>query len=213
MVLFKQTKFWQIQHSWVLIKNTYDSSTELFAKGIAIENGKPIKDLGLLFTSSMTWNCHLKMAEKKGFQTLNHLRRVFPRSSKEIVKCTLTYMFKRKHVFSAVFYASNVWNRGPQYLERLERLQRSCFKGITCSSVLGDKEYVESLIRNRLWPVSYFQVLIDLILLKKNLVVLTSMNGSDHWSQNRLVVQRPDQVKSFLLKREKHFGNVLKIII
>ena len=52
----------------------------------------------------------------------------------------------------------------------------------TCRSVLGDKEYVESLIRNRLLPVSYFLVFNDLILLNKILVRLTSMNASDHWS-------------------------------
>ena len=85
-------------------------------------------------------------------------------------------------MFSAVFNASNVWNPGPQYLQRLKILQRSCLKWITCPSVLGDKEYVESLIRNRLLPVIYFLVLNDLILLNKILVGLTSMNASDHWS-------------------------------
>ena len=164
-------------------------------------------NLGLIFTASMTWNFHLEIAVKKGFQKLNHLRRVIPRTTKETVKCTLV----KTYIFSAVIYASNVWNPGSQYLQRLERLQRSCLKWITCRSVLGDKEYVESLIRNRLLPVSYFLVLNDLILLNKILVGLTSMNASDHWSIT-LVVQRPDKVKNFLLKREKHFGNVLKII-
>ena len=147
-------------------------------KGIAIKNEKQIKDLGLIFTASMTWNCHLEMAVKKGFQKLNHLRRVIHRITKETVKCTLV----KTYIFPAVFYASNVWNPGPQYLQRLERLQRSCLKWITCRSVLGDKEYVESLIRNRLLPVSYFLVLNDLILLNKILVGLTTVNASDHWS-------------------------------
>ena len=126
----------------------------------------------------MTWNCHLEIAIKKVFQKLNHLRRVIPRTTKETVKCTLV----KTYIFSAVFYASNVWNPGPQYLQRLERLQRSCLKSITCRSVLGDKVYVESLIRNCLLPVSYFLVLNDRILLNKILVGLTFMNASDHWS-------------------------------
>ena len=63
-------------------KNTHNSSTELFAKGIAIKNKKQIKDLGLIFTASMTWNCHLEMAVKKSFQKLIHLRRVIPRTTK-----------------------------------------------------------------------------------------------------------------------------------
>ena len=88
----------------------------------------------------------------------------------------------KTYIFSVVFYASNVWNPGPQYLQRLERLQRSCLKWITCLSVLGDKEYVESLNQNRLLPVSCFLVLNDLILLNKILVGLTSMNASNHWS-------------------------------
>ena len=90
----------------------------------------------------------------------------------------------KTYIFSAVFYASNVLNPGPQYLQRLETLQRSCLEWITCRSVSGDKENIESLIRNRLLPVSYFLVLNDLILLKKILVGLTSMNASGHWSIN-----------------------------
>ena len=100
---------------------------------------------------------------------------------------------------------------GPQYLQRLERLQRSCLKWLNCRSVLGDKEYVESLIRNRLFPVSYFLVLNDLILLNKVLVDLTSMNASDHWSIT-FGCPKTRSSKKKLLKPEKHFGNVLKII-
>ena len=53
---FNFDKFSILEFSY---KNTYDSSTKLFAKGIAIRNEKQIKDLGLTFTSSITWNCHL----------------------------------------------------------------------------------------------------------------------------------------------------------
>ena len=53
---FNFDKFSILEFSY---KNTYDSSTKLFAKGIAIKNEKQIKDLGLTFTSSMTWNYHL----------------------------------------------------------------------------------------------------------------------------------------------------------
>ena len=59
-------------------KNTYEPSENLFAKGLAIKNEKQIKDLGLIFTSSMTWKCHLDMIINKVFQKLNHLRRVIP---------------------------------------------------------------------------------------------------------------------------------------
>ena len=79
----------------------------------------------------------------------------------------------------AVFLLSVYIN--DQYLQNLERLQRSCLELIICRSVLGDKEYAENLIRNRLLPVSYFLVLNDLILLNKILVGLTSKNASDHW--------------------------------
>ena len=115
---------------------------------------------------------------KERFSKIESFKKSYTRTTKETVKCTLV----KTYLFSAVFYASNVWNPGPQYLQRLERLQRSCLKWITCPSVLGDKEYVESLIRNRLLPVSYFLVLNNLILLNKILVCLTSMNASDHWS-------------------------------
>ena len=47
---FNFDKFCILEFSY---KNTYNSSTELFAKGIAIKNEKQIKDLGLIFTASM----------------------------------------------------------------------------------------------------------------------------------------------------------------
>ena len=50
--------------------------------------------------------------------------------------------------------------------------------------MLDEKEYVESLIPNRLLPVSYFLVLNDIILLSTILLGLTSMNASDHWSES-----------------------------
>ena len=173
---FNFDKFSILEFSY---KNTYNSSTELFAKGNAIKNKKQIKDLGLIFTVSMSLNCRLEMAVKKGFLKLNYIRRVIPRTTKQTVKCTLV----KTYIFSAVFYASNIWNPGTQYLQRLERLQRSCLKWTTCRSVLDDKEYVESLIRNCLLPVSYFPVRKNLNLLNKILVVLISKNASDHWSE------------------------------
>ena len=147
------------------------------------------------------------MAVKKGFQKLNHLRRVIPRTTKETVKCTLV----KTYIFSAVFDASNVWNPGRQYLQRLERLQRSCLKWITCRSVLGDIEYVEGLIRSCILPVSYFLVFNDLILLNKILVGLTSMKASDHYSKT-FGCPKTRSSEKFFLKGEKGFGNVLKII-
>ena len=47
--------------------DTYDSSTELSAKDFAIKTKKQIKNNGLIFTSSMTWICHLDMAIKRDF--------------------------------------------------------------------------------------------------------------------------------------------------
>ena len=117
-------------------------------------------------------------SHKERVSKMNHLRRFGPCTTKETVKCTLV----KTYIFSAIFYASNVCNPVPQYLQRLEKVQRSCLKWITCRSVLVDKEYVESLTRNRLLPVSYFLVHNNLSLLDKILVGLTSMNASDHCS-------------------------------
>ena len=50
--------------------------------------------------------------------------------------------------------------------------------------MLDEKEYVESLNPNRLLLVSYFLVLNDIILVSTILLGLSSMNASDHWSEN-----------------------------
>ena len=91
MVWIKQTKFQlgQIQHSRVLIQKYIWFVHKAICKSIVIKDEKQNKYLGLNFTSSMTWNCHLEIAIKKGFHKLNHLRRVIPRTTKENVKCNL----------------------------------------------------------------------------------------------------------------------------
>ena len=169
---FNFDKFSILEFSY---KNKYDSSTKLFAKGTVIKNEKQKPRFNFYVQHDLELSP--RNSHKKGFQKLNHLRSVIPCTTKETVKCPLV----KTYIFSAVFYPSNVRNPGPQYLQRLETLQRSCLKWITSRSVLGDKEYVESLFRNRLLPVSYFQVLNNLILLNTILVGLTSMNASDHW--------------------------------
>ena len=169
-------------------------SAELFANGsaIKIEKQRP----RIFFTSSMTWNCHLDMNIQNGFQKLHHLGRIIHRTTTETVKCTLV----KTYIFTAVFYASNVWNPRPQYLQRLKKLQCSCLKWITCSSILGDKEYVEIFVWNRLLPVSYFLVLDYLILLNRISLRLTSMNASVHWSitfgcaKTRSIEKYPDSI-------------------
>ena len=49
-------------------KSIYDSSFALLAKDLAIRNEKEIKDLGLVFTSSLTGNGHLVKAKEKKFR-------------------------------------------------------------------------------------------------------------------------------------------------
>ena len=126
----------------------------------------------------MTWSCQLEMAIRNRFRKLNHLRRVLHCTTKETLNCTLL----KTYMFSVVFCASHVWNTGLKHPQRLEKLQRSCWKWITCRLVLGTKEYVESLIRNRLLSASHFIVSNNIILLNKILVGWHSMNASDYWS-------------------------------
>ena len=77
-------------------------------------------------------------------------------------------------------------------------------------SVLGDNEYVDSLNRKRLLPVSYFLVVNDLILLNNFLVGLTSMIASDHWSIT-FGCPKTRSSEKFFIEAKKN-GNVLKII-
>ena len=79
---FNYSKFSILEFSY---KNTYDSSAELFAIGIAIKKEKQIKHLGINFTSSLNLNCHLDFTIMKEFQKLNHLKIVIPRTTEEFV--------------------------------------------------------------------------------------------------------------------------------
>ena len=68
---------------------------------------------------------------------------------------------------------------------------------------MGDNEYVESLIRNHLLPISYFLVLNNLILLNKMLVGLTSMNASDPWSKTFGCPKTRSSEKIFIEARKR----------
>ena len=63
------------------------------------------------------WELSPQNGHKERISEIEHLRRVIPRTTKETVKCTMV----KTYILCAVFYASNVWKPGPQYLQRLER--------------------------------------------------------------------------------------------
>ena len=126
----------------------------------------------------MTWNCLLDMIKKKGFQKRNHLRRVIPRTTKETVQM---HIGENIYIFWGLLCLKSLEPR-TSASSTLRETAKIMFKCISCRSILGDKEYVESVVRNRFLPVRYFLVLSDLILLNKILLCLTPLNAAGHWS-------------------------------
>ena len=126
----------------------------------------------------MTWNFLLEIAIKKEFEKLNHLRRVIHRTTKK----DQMHIVENIYILCGLLCVKCLEPR-TTVSSTLGKTAKIMFKMDNCRSVLGDKEYIESLVRNRwLLPVSYFLLLNDLILLNKILVGLTSMNASDHCS-------------------------------
>ena len=121
------------------------------------------KDLGVTFSSDLSWNKHYEKISSKAYQTLGLIRRTFSLSSSVKAKKLLYLSLVR----SKITYCTQVWR--PCFIKDiivLERIQRRATKFI-----LGDfsQDYKSRLIYLHLLPLMYVFELFDILLFVKSL--------------------------------------------
>ena len=121
------------------------------------------RDLGIIFSTDMSWSCHYDHIITKAYRALGLLRRSF--------KCTNSIMTKKvlylRIVRSCLLYCSPLWRPHQiQHITLLERVQRRASKYI-----LNDytTDYKTRLIRLNLLPLMYIYELTDILFFVKSI--------------------------------------------
>ena len=126
-------------------------------------NGQPlprnssVKDLGILFTSNLSWSEHIKSIVSKGYQTLGLLRRAFPSTTPVRAKKLLFLSL----VLPKLSYCSPIWRPNlVKDITVLEGVQRRATKFILNDYSSDYKSRLQSL---HLLPLMYRLELNDIM--------------------------------------------------
>ena len=133
------------------------------------------KDLGILFTSDLSWSQHYQLITSKAYKTLGLLHRTFTGNSTQAKK--LLYI---SLVRSQLLYCSQLWR--PHLIkdiQTLERVQRRATKYILNNNKLSYKSRLEQL---HLLPMMYTYELNDLLFFIKSL-----KSPSPHFDINQYI--------------------------
>ena len=125
-----------------------------------LETVTEFNDLGVLISSDLSWNNHIKLKIARANSMLGFIKRAIGFNASSKAKKTLYLSYIR----SAVMYNSTVWHLNKTHIRLLEGIQRRATKYI-----LNDYEsdYKTRLRKCKLLPLSYYKEARDLYLLFK----------------------------------------------
>ena len=133
------------------------------------------KDLGVLMTSSLSWDSHIQRISAKANRMLGLLKRTCPLLTKVHVRRTLYLAL----VKSQVCYASEVWSPHQCNLKiKLEQIQRRGTRWILKVKV-GDVPYRDRLSILNMLPLCYDREIRDLMFFYKALNGFYDLNVED----------------------------------
>ncbi len=122
------------------------------------------KDLGVTFSSDLSWNVHIQEQVTKANRMLGMLKRSTARVKNVNTRRCLYVTLVRSHLA----YASQVWS--PQTITmcmELERIQRRATKFILALPFDSDTPYKTRLASLRILPLSYWHEYLDILYLFK----------------------------------------------
>ena len=144
-------------------RTTTTTSSNYTVNDTSITSLDHCRDLGVIFSTDLSWTKHYNAITAKAYQSLGLIRRTFcpfiPTSIKKLLFISL--------VKSKLTYCSPVWR--PHLIrdiKLLERIQRRATKYILNDFV---SDYKSRLINLHLFPLMYSYELADVLLLVKNL--------------------------------------------
>ena len=130
------------------------------------------KDLGVIVTSTLSWDKHVHATVSKANKLLGLLKRTCPLLTNAAIRRTLYLSL----VKSQLCFETQVWSPSHSYLQgKIERVQRRATRWILQTRV-GEMSYQERLIKLDLLPLVYDRELNDLTFFYKCLYGLTDLN-------------------------------------
>jgi len=109
------------------IKRLSNEVQEINVNGIAVPFCKSVKNLGVIFDCTLSWDVHIRNVIKRGFQTLAQIRRLFNVMPKEIRKMVVETLIMPIFDYGNVLFT----NLSSTSNLKLQRAQNSCIKIIT----------------------------------------------------------------------------------
>ena len=127
------------------------------------------KDLGVIVTSTLSWDKHVHAIVSKANKLLGLLKRTCPLLTNAAIRRTLYLSL----VKSQLCFGTQVWSPSHSYLQgKIEHVQRRATRWILQTRV-GEMSYQERLIKLDLLPLVYDRELNDLTFFCKCLYGLT----------------------------------------
>ena len=124
------------------------------------------KDLGVIVTSTLSWDEHVHATVSKANKLLGLLKRTCPLLTNAAIRRTLYLSL----VKSQLCFGTQVWSPSHSYLQgKIERVQRRATRWMLQTRV-GEMSYQERLIKLDLLPLVYDRELNDLTFFLKMLV-------------------------------------------
>lgn len=139
---------------------------------VQLERVTSEKDVGVIVTSSLSWDSHVHTIIAKANKLLGLLKRTCPFLTDVSVRRSLYLAL----VKSQLCYATQVWSPAQFSLKsQLERVQRRATRWILGTRI-GEMSYRDRLIKLNLLPLAYDRELKDLVFLYKCLNNYTDLN-------------------------------------
>ena len=187
------------------------STTTLYIGNTLLDSIQSFKDLGVIFTSNLSWSLHVADKISKCYKVFFMLKRNVPMSASRSLKINLY----KTCILSILSYASPVWSSTKTDLQKLESLNKRC---IQCTGMTGD--YNSTLLNLNIYPISYKLEISDLLLFHRLFHGKYDLNIFDYvtLSESRLSL-RSSNYCMFVLKnlrylqtRNFYFDRVVRLV-
>ena len=141
------------------MQNTVHCSiTTLYIGSTFLDSIKSFKELGVIFTSNLSWSLHIAEKNSKCSKFFYMLKRNVPMGASRSLKLNLY----KTCILSILSYASPIWSPSKTELQKLENLNKRRIKWI---GMTGD--YDSTLLNLNIYPVFYKLEISDLVLFQR----------------------------------------------
>ena len=107
------------------LKRDFDISFDYFLNGITLKQVFNVKDLGVYFTSKLSFSLHISTVVNKAFRMFGFVKRIM----KPFNNVTVFKVLYNAYIRSCLDYCSPVWSPNAKcFIDKIERVQKKFVK-------------------------------------------------------------------------------------